>query len=181
MAAKTHRTAVVVIPPRTCWEPIQSIRRQYDRQVRRWMPHVTLVYPFRPRQQFATIARPLRAACARIEPFEVRLARFRHFEHGRHGFTLWLEPEPPERLIQLQELIVSTVPDCDDSLRHPLGFTPHLSVGQVHGRDALRRLESELRARWRALTFTLTGVGLIWRGSPPDDVFRVDRTISLGG
>lgn len=41
MPAKTHRTAVVAMPPPEVWEPIQAIRRQHDRNVQRWMPHIT--------------------------------------------------------------------------------------------------------------------------------------------
>ena len=39
---KTHQSAVVLIPPREVWAPIQAIRREHDRHLRRWMPHVTL-------------------------------------------------------------------------------------------------------------------------------------------
>ena len=48
---KTHKSAVVIIPPEEIWEPIQKIRRLYDRQCHRWMPHITLIYPFRPRSE----------------------------------------------------------------------------------------------------------------------------------
>ena len=47
-SATTHESAIVLIPPQEVWEPIQAIRRVHDRQVRRWMPHVTLLYPFLP-------------------------------------------------------------------------------------------------------------------------------------
>lgn len=53
---KTHKTAVVLIPPEECWPPIQAIRQEHDRHVRRWMPHMTMIYPFRPKEQFATMA-----------------------------------------------------------------------------------------------------------------------------
>lgn len=177
---KTHQTAVVVIPPESCWEPIQAIRRQHDRQVRRWMPHVTLLYPFRPRSEFDVVANQMRQACALIQPFEVRLTEFREFRHGRDSHTLWLAPEPPEELVRLQAALQSVVQDCDDTTRYAAGFTPHLSVGQVRGRAALARLKNELQDRWAPLWFTLREVSLIWRNPPPDDVFRVDRTFPLG-
>jgi hypothetical protein len=50
MPVKTHHTAVVAIPPPEVWSPIQAIRRQHDRNVQRWMPHITLIYPFMPRK-----------------------------------------------------------------------------------------------------------------------------------
>src|SRR5690349_18340394 len=96
MLMKTHSTAAVIIPPPESWEPIQAIRRLHDRKIGRWMPHVTLLYPFRPRVEFDTIAPALTAACADISPFSLTLRHFRHFSHGRGRFTVWLEPEPHE-------------------------------------------------------------------------------------
>jgi 2'-5' RNA ligase len=180
MSAKTHKTAVVLIPQEDCWGPIQAIRRQYDRQVRRWMPHVTLLYPFCPREQFDEMEGPLRNACRGIEPFAVRLAEFRHFHHGRARYTLWLAPEPNESMLRLQAALASAAPGYHDVIRHANGFTPHLSVGQVDGRDAMAHLKANLEASWQALSFPARQVSLIWRNDPPDDVFSVDRAISLG-
>ncbi len=176
----TYETAVVVIPPESWWEPIQIIRRQHDRHIRRWMPHITLLYPFRLRSQFDVVAGEVLAACAAMAPFEVRLAEFREFRHGRHGYTLWLAPEPREALVRLQAALQSAVPDCDGTARHAEGFTPHLSVGQVRGHEALARLKRELKDHWSPLSFVVNKVNLIWRNPPPDDVFRVDRAVRLG-
>ncbi len=180
MTSKTHKTAVVLIPPEECWEPIQAIRREHDRQVGRWMPHVTLLYPFRPREQFCLAEGKLRDACRVIEPFEVCLAEFCHFRHGRAGYTLLLAPEPRDVLVDLQVRLQTIVPDCDDVSRHTNGFTPHLSVGQVAGHDRMAGLKASLEGSWKPLSFRAQHVSLIWRGDPPDDVFRVDRSIDLG-
>ena len=180
MPIKTPKTAVVLIPPEECWEPIQAIRRVHDRHVRRWMPHVTLIYPFRPHEEFDHVESLLREACRRIKPFEVRLAEFRHFQHGRGGCTLYLAPTPARNLAELQAALESAVPDCNDVSRHSNGFTPHLSVGQVRGSDARVALAAELAASWSPLSFMARRVSLIWRNDRPDDVFRVDRTIALG-
>ena len=53
---KTHKTAAVIIPPRDVWGPIQQIRRQHDRKIRRWMPHITLIYPFCEPSHFQSVA-----------------------------------------------------------------------------------------------------------------------------
>ncbi|HOB75483.1 MAG TPA: 2'-5' RNA ligase family protein [Phycisphaerae bacterium] len=177
---KTHQTAIAVVPPEWCWEPIQAIRRVHDRQVRRWMPHINLVYPFRPAEEFDALAGALTRACMEIEPFDVRLAEFRHFRHGPRSFTLWLAPEPAAALARLQAALMSVVPDCDEQVRHPGGFTPHLSVGQVSDAREMERLKTDLQANWRPVSFRIEGVSLIWRGRPPDDVFRVGRVIPLG-
>jgi 2'-5' RNA ligase len=178
MNKKTHQTALVVIPPPACWLPIQAIRQQHDRQFRRWMPHINLLYPFRPVEQFPDLAAELRRVCREIEPLEITLAAFRHFEHRRGRFTLWLAPEPAEPLACLHAALLAVTPDCDDTARH--GFTPHLSVGQVHGSDRLRGLQEELQASWQSLSFMVSEISLIWRRPPPEDVFRLERTIALG-
>jgi 2'-5' RNA ligase len=183
MTAKTHKTAVVLIPPEEVWEPIQAIRRQHDRQVRRWMPHVTLLYPFLPRESFDEVGQKLSVACRAIEPFATRLAEFRHFDHGRGRNTLWLAPEPKDAFVRLQAALESAVPECSDVSQHPDGFTPHLSVGQVRGYDNTMTLKTELQRDWSAgggLSFVADRISLIWRGSPPDDVFQIDRQIRLG-
>ena len=180
MENKTHQTAVVLIPPEECWEPIQAIRRVHDRQVRRWMPHVNLLYPFRPRDAFDGAAAALQAAVRDLSPFDISLSEFRHFGHGRGSYTIWLAPEPADTLKHLQASLQAAIPDCDDLSRHGDGFTPHLSVGQVRGRTALEELKRSLQRRWEPLQFTATRVSLIWRSEPPDDVFRVDRQMPLG-
>ncbi len=180
MPSRTHRTAVVLIPPEDVWQPIQAIRREHDRQVRRWMPHVTLLYPFRPHEEFDAAAGALAEACRSVEPFEVSLGELRWFSHGRRGFTMWLSPEPAGELVELHEALWLTAPDCDHVRRHAVGFVPHLSVGQVRDRRRLDRLIATLQADWRPIRFRATAVSLIRREDPPDDVFRVDRLLPLG-
>ena len=41
-----HTSAVVLVPPRDLWAPIQAIRATNDKSYLRWMPHVNLLYPF---------------------------------------------------------------------------------------------------------------------------------------
>jgi beta-phosphoglucomutase len=180
MSDKTHHTAVVAVPPEECWEPIQAIRRQHDRQFRRWMPHITLLYPFRPREMFTEAAVALRTAVADVDPFEITLREIRHFHHGRRSYTIWLAPEPVDELKHLQAVLQVAVPNCNDVARHAGGFTPHLSLGQARSAGAMEGVIRSLQDQWRPLTFTLARVSLIWRNDPPDDVFRVDRHIVLG-
>ena len=180
METKTHTTAVVLIPPTEFWEPIQAIRRVHDRQVSRWMPHITLLYPFRPREQFEALARQFGDVCDTIARLDVRLAQFRYFQHGRESYTLWLDPEPGAPLVELQSRLLGVVPDCDDVNRHEGGFTPHLSVGQVRGNQRLGELQEELQTSWQPISFKAKQVSLIWRNLPPDDIFRVALEVPLG-
>jgi len=180
MSSKTYNSAIVLIPPEDCWDPIQAIRREHDRHVRRWMPHINLLYPFRPRVQFDAIEDELRRACSGIEPFEVSLAEFRHFHHGRQHYTLWLAPEPFAAIVRLQAALESVFLDCNDVSGHRQSFTPHLSVGQTRGQQAMTSLKAGLQTSWEELSFQVYQISLIWRHDPPDDVFRIDRRIALG-
>jgi 2'-5' RNA ligase len=177
---KTHTTAVVLIPPKDVWEPIQRIRRVHDRHISRWMPHVTLLYPFRPRCEFAQAFPKVEAACARVESFTCTLAGFLYFEHTA-SYTMWLAPEPAEPLAALHQELVREFPDCDETTRFEGGFTPHLSVGQARERTELDRLLGDLEAAWEPVEFTAREVAMIWRGRETRDVFTTWRTAELGG
>lgn len=179
--AKTHATAVVLIPPLEVWPPIQAIRERHDRQARRWMPHITLIYPFRGTEEFEALLEPFSAACRRRMAFELSLREVRHFCHGAASATLWLLPEPEEPLLELQAELQAIVPDCAEASRHEGGYTPHLSIGQFRGsKGGLLEFHERLQADWRPLFFEVREVCFIRRGQPPDDIFRVDRAIPLG-
>jgi RNA 2',3'-cyclic 3'-phosphodiesterase len=180
MAKKTHTTAVVLIPPAEVWEPIQRIRRAHDRHIKRWMPHITLLYPFRPNDEFAMLGAQFSTVCTGLDPFRVELAEIRCFQHRRESYTLWLAPEPRAVLIELQALLGNMVPDCDDVTRKCHGFTPHLSVGQVHGEKQMCMLKEGIQATWQPIAFTAHEVSLIWRREPPDDVFHIRQRVRLG-
>ena len=180
MPKKTYTTAVVLIPPEEIWEPIQAIRRTHDRHVSRWMPHITLIYPFRPRAEFDDLAGAFSSACQSLEPFHIQLADMRAFRHRRDSFTIWLAPEPREPLARLQKLIEAVVPDCNDVSGRRDGFTPHLSVGQTRSEGEMSRLTEVFRTTWQPLTFMADEISLIWRGEPPDDVFRKGQSVQLG-
>jgi len=176
---KTHKTAVVVIPPEDTWAPIQAIREEHDRGFRRWMPHITLLYPFWPRPEFEAAAARLAQVCQPIALFEVTLAYFDVFRHGGESHTFWLAPKPKETLVALQTALWHAFPDCDDTRRFPGGFTPHLSVGQARGRERVDEIIRAIGGDWTPITFPVSAVSLIWRDAPPHDVLRVGQNISL--
>ena len=177
---KTHKTAVVIIPPYEVWPAIQTIRKAQDCNYRRWMPHITLLYPFRERETFGQVTANMREVCRSTRPFELRLATLKMFEQRGQNYTLWLEPEPCDAISVLQEALWQVVPDCDDTRRHRDGFTPHLSVGQQRGEQQAKRMLMELQQSWQPLIFQVTTVSLIWRNDPPDDVFRIGEELMLG-
>jgi len=146
-------TAVLWIPPESIREPIQAIRRKHDAQVDRWMPHVTLMYPFVTRNQFPDAKKKLRDVCSSIADFQIRLARFEYFHESR---TLYLTPEPADAFRKLR----AAFPFCGED------FIPHMTVGQ--GTPELQR---ELQSTWKPLECPATEIALI-RGFTVEKTFR---------
>ena len=83
--------------------------------------------------------------------------------------------------MQLQAALQNVAPDCHEVCHHAHGFTPHLSIGQARGHDAMSVLKRTLQAYWEPLSFAAREISLLRRDKPPDDVFRVDRSIALEG
>jgi RNA 2',3'-cyclic 3'-phosphodiesterase len=157
ITSKTDCSAVVMLPPAAVWEPIQAIRRQYDRTIHRWMPHLTLLYPFAPPGAFDVVAPQLAPACHDSASFDVTLTHFAYFRHSRRGATMYLAPEPAEPLVALQTRLWRTLPAYDDIRRYRHGFTPHLSFGQAPSVSVARQRIAMLAEHWQPLTFRVDG------------------------
>lgn len=125
----TYTTAIVVIPPQDAWPAIQVIRTKHDSKVRRWMPHITLVYPCVPVSDFPAVQERLAIACHDLPAFEVELAEFRTFRHRRVDYTIWLAPKPEAALIELQAVVQRAVLGDELVGGRRQGFQPHLGVG----------------------------------------------------
>jgi 2'-5' RNA ligase len=177
---KTHCTAVVLIPPLEVWEPIQGIRRRYDRQFKRWMPHITLLYPFRPMERFEEVRPAIEDCCARMERFDLTLRTLDSFEHACRNYTMWLAPEPAEPVVALQSALLECAPDCNDVNLHSGGFLPHLSIGQAHSARELEDRMRRIRSAFEPIRFTAAEIALIRRGPDRADPFQVDRLIPFG-
>ena len=103
--SKVYTSAVVIIPPLQYLEPIQAIRKEYDRHIHRWMPHINLFYPFRSKFEYDSLEERFSEICSSIEPREISLSKFRYFSHGREHYTIWLEPEPRNFLKELRIIL----------------------------------------------------------------------------
>ena len=95
MPTKTHTTAVVLIPPEAIQPPIQAIRRVHDRNFQRWMPHITLLYPFAPRQDFQDIIPALAKSAQQTTPFSITFGIFSMLfvTENRAHFSLFPNPK----------------------------------------------------------------------------------------
>lgn len=177
---KTPLTAVVLIPPEDEWEPIQRIRRLHDPQVSRWMPHITLLFPFLPHGELPWAVQRISAVAAAHPPLVLELASFNVFSHHSGRITLWLAPEPREPIMLLQAALQELFPHCDDVSRYPEGFRPHLSVGTFLHRSAAKIARDANERAWRPLRFTIEELSVIARSGFERDPFEVVATIPLG-
>ena len=174
---KVFTTAVVIIPPVEIWAPIQQIRMQYDRQMNRWMPHVNLIYPFKPEGYFAELSHEFEKICGDISAFQVTFKEIKYFTHGKQRHTLWLAPEPSSLIKNLQKKIFSIVPDCDDLNKFRNGYTAHLSLGQIKGH--LNKILNHLQENWNPISFTLKKIAFISRENVKNSKFQVKKEICL--
>jgi len=175
---KVNLTAAVLIPPEEVWEPIQAVRRVHDPHYLRWMPHITMAYPFVPEARLPEAAELLRPALAEVPAFDLTLDGFGRFTHSERSVTLWLRVEPFDRVVELQSRMQQAMPWCDDVAGFFGGFTPHLSLGRFRSVDDAMRVAGRLE--WQPLTFRVAGVALIARSGLPREPFGVVLTVPLG-
>jgi len=113
-----------------------------------------------------------------LPPFMIRFETFKYFKHSK-SCTLWLHPEPSEKVLQLQSNLELLFPYCDDlSTKSDDGYTPHLSVGQFSKSD-IQNVCDEFQSNWQTIEFEVKYIYFISRIN--EDPFEIRYSIPLGG
>lgn len=128
LATGCYDTALCVIPPKSLWSSIDSLRSHYDKAYRKWPPHINLVYPF---VQVEVLPRALEAVQTaiqkRMNPISIRLDATGFFSHRRNN-TIFLHDSDNERCRKLKDLrraILEALGQEQDA-----DFQMHMTIGQ---------------------------------------------------
>ena len=109
----------------------------------------------------------------------ISLKSFKYFNHGNQKYTLWLDPELNDLIIDLQTEILNIVPECNDVNNYKKGFRPHLSVGQIRGKNNLMETITNLQDSWKELKFLINEIYFIARKKDKSSNFKIIKRIQL--
>ena len=143
------------------------------------MPHINLLYPFVPSSEFDGKEEEFSKKCENFTSFKLTFKFFNYFKQSHQRYTIWLKPEPTLTIKNLQSRLLEIVPKCNDVIKHKSGYTPHLSVGQVEGKNNLEKIINNLQASWKGLIFDVKEIYFISRKNSKESMFKIEKKILL--
>lgn len=139
------------------------------------LPHITLLYPWRPAPLQTADLLGVRTAVAGTRPF---IVAFRQLD--RFPGVLFLRPDPDDALRALTRRLVVTFPDTPPYGGQFPDPAPHLTVAKASTEDRLDRLEEEVVACLGPLfplVFTVREIAIQEEGD--DGMWSVHSNIAL--
>jgi 2'-5' RNA ligase len=121
--------ALVLLPPPHISAVIDPLRSANDKSYARgWASHVTILFPFTPVDDLASLVDVLRLSylAANLQPFDVKLEKVSRFA-TRDYETIYLGLSKNDEVQTLWNISV-------EAMKHPKDgrpYTPHLTLGQT--------------------------------------------------
>lgn len=171
-------TALTLIVPESCWDKINSIRKEHDNAYPRWMPHVNFLFPFVSTELFDEYHEKLQTALAGFGDINLHFNKIGYFNQ-KNNVTVNLQLSDEKDLQDLFKLITDTIPEVKS--KHP-EFHPHLTIGQFKKSEfdkKINELNDWLKSD-NGIKVTIDSIYMINRSKTDNNVpFSVNRTISL--
>jgi len=171
----SYTTALVILPDHDQQNEINKIRSKKDKAFPRWMPHINLLYPFVPLDEFNEAAQLIRDAVIGFGSFSVELDQIAHFKNGKNSVTYHLRPSESSKkdIVDLQK-------DISDALefKNKKQFNPHLTLGQCSKND-FDSEKQEASSLLGTISFQVNKVYMIARSDTEDTPYLILKEISI--
>ena len=170
-SSKQHSSTVALVPPETAWAPIQKVREElHDKGLYRWPPHINLLYPFLPFEDFAAATLLLAPALSSLQASEITLDSLGCFGGRKNGvlYAHCSSEQQTAALIKIQATLQDALPFLTHQQRNGI-FTPHMTLSHFGSREAAEAAKEALASNWAPVNFRL------------DDTIHVLRREGGGG
>jgi len=168
------RSAIIIKPPDELIAQIQEIRKQHDKDYKRWMPHIKLVYPFVDEKEFLSIKSKIVEAVSFVPPFEITMNKFSSVIRGQ-GAHIVLKTQPVQAVRDLQQAFKNVFSGVNLSSRD---IHPHLTVAQTQ-KDKVPAFIQQITKGYNAIKWEVNEVCIVSRELDGD--FTVKHVIKLSG
>lgn len=144
------------------------------------MPHIPIVYPFVPNDDFPRAATQLAPVLKNIKPFNIKLSKIGSYQ-SKTGATVYAVPEttPANAINDLQRALETVLPEYNDLvLKNESGFPPHLTLGQFD-KEGIEETVAKIQAQWTPIDYDVKELYMVSRNG--DVPFEVRLTLPFAG
>ncbi len=167
-------TALVIYPPANISAEIDRWRRVYDPNHKIIPPHITLAFPFMPRNLWPENLPKIVDCWKPFNRFGVTLAELKSFA-GEESI-LWLKPQDDGSLMRIRSAFEKCFPDY--FVASEFAFVPHLTIGFFNSEEALLQAQKLIAQQLRALSFMVDEV--LYVTFEKEDAWCIWDKISFG-